>query len=167
MTKIICMFKMLLLTFRKALILARQHSLWLAQAIVVLPSSLVQYRVGLCPDVKSWVCHRNLFTSLSFQTLSAHFYFQRGCNFHFGPWCLKEPAWKWESRLDCPCLPGRWCGRRVRRPTWRPAPQLCPISAAARKVVLEWAAAYHTVLLNFQNTFCCKIGNFSACMQTK
>ena len=53
MTKIICMFKMLVLTFRKALILARQHSLWLAQATVVLPSSLVQYRVSLCPDVKS------------------------------------------------------------------------------------------------------------------
>lgn len=35
MTKIICMIKMLVLTFRKALILARQHSLWLAQATVV------------------------------------------------------------------------------------------------------------------------------------
>lgn len=52
MTEIICMFKMLVLTFRAALILARQHSLWLAQ-VIVLPSSLVQYRVGLCPDVKS------------------------------------------------------------------------------------------------------------------
>ena len=42
-----------------------------------------------------------------------------------------------------------------------------PHKCCCRKVVLEWAAAYHTMLVSFPNTFCYKIGNFAGRVQNK